>query len=60
MDHWKENFYEEKNNLLSYNSFMLDRFETDVASLVIIFEKVHIFCEFMFRYINESIYVLFY
>ena len=60
MDHWKENFYEEKNNLLSYNSFMLDRFETDVASLVIIFEKVHTFCEFMFRYINESIYVLFY
>ena len=48
MDHWKENFYEEKNNLLSYNSFMLDRFETDVASLVIIFEKVHTFCEFMF------------
>ena len=60
MDHWKENFYEEKNNLLSYNRFMLDRFETDVASLVIIFEKVHAFCEFMFRYINEPIYVLFY
>ena len=48
MDHWKENYYEEKNNLLSYNRFMLDRFETDVASLVIIFEKVHAFCEFRF------------
>ena len=53
MDHWKENFYEEKNNLLSYNRFMLDRLETDVASLVIIFEKVHAFCEFMFRYIKS-------
>ena len=46
MNHWTESYCEEENNLLGYNRFMLDRFETYVASLFTIFEKVCAFCEF--------------
>ena len=48
IDHWTENYCEEENNLLGYNRFGLNRFKTDVACLVIIFEKVGAFCEFRF------------
>ena len=48
MDHWTENYCEEENNLLGYNRFILDKFKTDVAPLLIIFEEVRTFGEFNF------------
>ena len=45
---WTVNYCKEENNLLSYNRDVVDRFETDVASLFITFEKVRAFCEFGF------------